>query len=136
MFCSVCLWLAGCQSVVRERPEAVDPAAWQASTLSEQTIGRANAAVQEYQRCLNAEALAGIDRMGDPRPLADQVLHACEDRLAEIRSAHEGAGVPAGITERYLRQTRSRGAQSLMRHLQAVAAQRAAEAEAAPGSTQ
>jgi len=119
--------LAGCQSTPNSPPGDPDPAAWQASTLSEQTIARANEAVKVYERCLNTEALASVRHRGDPRVVADQVLRACEQHLEGIRTAYSAEGVPDAVSERYMRKTRSRGAQSLMRFVQAVEAQRAAE---------
>lgn len=122
-----CLALAACQSEPKRLPVNTDSTSWQPSTLSEQTIARANGAIRQYERCLNSEALGGVKHRGDPRGLADRILRACEGHLEGIRAAYSAEGVPDAISERYMRKTRSRGAQSLMRFLQAVEAQRDAE---------
>ncbi|NJD08628.1 MAG: hypothetical protein FIA97_19370 [Methylococcaceae bacterium] len=103
--------------------------------MSEQTIARANDAVRQYERCLNSEAWAGVKQQGDPRALGDRILHACESHLEGIKTAYADEKVPDSVTERYMRKTRSRGAQSLMRFLQAVAAQRAAQEAEVPADS-
>ncbi len=126
--------LAGCQSTpVAEKPaqQAEQQGQWKASILSEQTIAKANAAVLDYRKCLAGQTAAKAGERFDPRYIANTILKACEDRLAPIRTAYDAEHVPAHLTERYLRKTRSQGAQSVLRSVMAVHAMRAAEEEEA-----
>ena len=116
--------IAGCQSA----PVKSD---WKPSTLSAQTIAKANGAVRKYHQCLNDETLALADDRADPRAIADEILKRCEHKLMPIKAAFDAEQVPASISERYLRKTRSQGAQSVLRYVMAVHAVRSAnEAEA------
>jgi hypothetical protein len=108
-------------------PQEAVKSQWQESTLSPDTIQRANQTVRDYRQCLNDATLALLKVPGDPRALSDRVLRQCEDRLAPIKDAYDREGVPASISERYQRRTRSQGAQSVLRVLMEVAAQRASE---------
>lgn len=104
---------------------------WQPSTLSEQTIAKANAAVLEYRQCLSKEIGAKAEDRADPRDIANTILKNCEDRLPAIKTAYDAENVPAVISERYIRKTRSQGAQSVLRSVMAVHAMRAADEEEA-----
>lgn len=129
--------LAACQSVPAiqpQTPEAKLDRQWHASTLDPKTIDQANAAIKGYEKCLNDEALGRVKQQLDPRDIGDQVLQNCEPRLSDIKTVLRAEQVPDEISERYMRQTRSRGAQSLMRFLQAVQAQRTAD-EASRGNS-
>jgi len=118
------LLIAACQSA----PVKSD---WQPSTLREETIAKANSAVRNYHQCLNDETLALADDPADPRAIADLILKRCEDKMMPIKAAFDAEQVPASITERYMRKTRSQGAQSVLRYVMAVHAVRSAnEAEA------
>jgi hypothetical protein len=124
------LLLSACQSdPITQKP--APESAWQASTLSEQTIAKANAAVLDYQQCLNVQAQQRVLQRADPRAIADAVLQACEARLGGIKAAYDAEHVPAAISERYMRQTRSRGAQNLLRFVMSVHAMRAGEEQEA-----
>jgi len=122
--------MAGCQSAPVESQ-------WKPSTLSEQTIAKVNAAVRDYQKCLNDETLARVNDQADSRAIADTILRRCEHKLAPIKAAYDAENVPASISERYMRKNRSQGAQSVLRFVMAVQAMRSAEAaEAQPGAQQ
>ncbi|QSA97178.1 hypothetical protein [Methylococcus sp. EFPC2] len=129
------LVLAGCKSDPPQEEPVSDTLAgkgeWQASTLPPETIAKINAVNLDYQKCLDAQLGALADREGDPRAIGDLVLRNCEDKLTPIKTALDAHGVPGQIGERYLRKNRSQGAQRVMRTVQFVQAQRAAEQEEA-----
>lgn len=105
---------------------------WKPSTLSEQTIAKANAAVAEYNKCLTAETRARAADVGDPRDITNTILKSCEILLPAIKTAFDAENVPVPISERYMRKTRSHGLQAVMRTVMGVHAERAGEeAEAA-----
>lgn len=103
--------------------------AWRESTLSPETIAKANAAVLDYRQCLAKETSAKAGGDGDSRTIANTILKACEDRLAAIKTAYDAEQVPAALSERYMRKTRSQGVQTVMFSVQAAQAQRAVAAE-------
>ena len=132
------LFVAACQSnapALFKDNSFAESRQWQASSLSDVAIAKANAAVKSYEKCLNDEALSRVHQRLDPRATGDQVLGVCETRLLGIKLAHVSEGVPDVITERYIRKTRSQGAQSLMRFLQMVHAQRTSETEDTSAAT-
>jgi len=104
---------------------------WKESTLSPETIAKANAAVLDYRQCLARETSAKAGGKGDSRSIANTILKACEDRLLPIKAAYDTEQVPAALSERYMRKTRSQGVQSVMLAVQAAQAQRAVAAEEA-----
>jgi hypothetical protein len=133
------LILVGCQSKLEAEKPPADPVQstpadqqWHPSTLSDQTIATANAAVLDYRKCLASETKATARDRGDPRVIANSILKSCESRLSAIKTAFDGENVPAAISERYQRKTRSQGAQSVLRTVMGIHAERAGEeAEAA-----
>ena len=127
-----CPLLASCQSAPVAEPQAA-PAdqEWQASTLSPATIAKADAAVQDYNQCLTRETQARFNERGDPRAITNTILKACEDRLPAIKTAYDAENVPAVISERYIRKTRSHGVQGVLRQISAIQAQRAGDEEEA-----
>jgi hypothetical protein len=133
LFCLAAIpLLSACGSApINEKDKEPAAGEWQVSTLSERTIAKANAAVRDYQTCLNETAMRRAADRGDPRAVADAILRACENRLAGVKTAYDAENVPPAISERYLRKTRSQGAQSLLRYVMAVHAMRAAEEEEA-----
>ena len=104
---------------------------WRPSTLSAETIAKANAAVLDYRKCLSEETKAKAENRADPRDIANTILKNCENRLPAIKAAFDAENVPAAISERYLRKTRSQGAQSVLRIVMGVHAERAGEEEEA-----
>lgn len=110
---------------------------WQESTLSRETIAKANASVKDYQQCLNTETQAHINDRLDSRDIANGVLKVCEDKLSGIMSAFDAEGVPEVVSQRYMRKNRSQGAQNVLRYVMSVQAVRAGEAaeRAAAGSS-
>jgi len=104
---------------------------WHESTLSQETIAKANAAVKDYRQCLLKETQAKASGKDDSRNIANSILKACEDRLLPIKAAYDAEQVPDYLTERYIRKTRSQGVQSVMLAVQAAQAQRAAAEDAA-----
>jgi hypothetical protein len=133
------LILVGCQPTPEAEKSPTDPSQsaqtdqeWHPSTLSEQTIAKANAAVLDYRKCLGEETKAKAEERGDPREIANTILKNCENRLMAIKTAFDAENVPAVISARYLRKTRSQGAQSVLRTVMGIHAERAGEeAEAA-----
>lgn len=122
------LLLAGCQSApVDKQPPAPNDQEWQASSLSPETIAKAKAAERDYRQCLTKEIVARNQNRGDPREITNLILKACEDRLPAIKTAFDAEKVPAIISERKIRQTRSHGVQSVLRAVSEVQAQRAGE---------
>ena len=104
---------------------------WRPSTLSAETIAKANAAVLDYRKCLSEETKAKAENRADPRDIANTILKNCENRLPAIKAAFDAENVPVTISERYLRKTRSQGAQSVLRIVMGVHAERAGEEEEA-----
>jgi hypothetical protein len=134
------LILIACQSKLDAEKPPADPVVqstpsdqqWHPSTLSDQTIATANAAVVEYRKCLAGETKAKARGRGDPRVIANTILKSCENRLSAIKLAFAAENVPDVISERYQRKTRSQGAQSVLRAVMGIHAERAGEeAEAA-----
>jgi len=128
------LLLSACQTAPTSKPpepQASESGEWRPSTLSEQTIAKANAAVKDYQICLNEQAGKRAGEKTDPRRVADEILKVCEERLAGVKTAYDTENVPAAISERYMRKTRSHGAQGLLRYLMSAYAMRVAEEEEA-----
>ncbi len=128
------LMSAGCDQSTPKDEKAAAPSestdqGWQASTLSEDTIAKANAAVLDYRQCLAKQTGAKAFGEGDSRSIANEILKACEDRLGAIKTAFDAEQVPASISERYIRKTRSQGVQTVMLSVQSAQAQRAAAAE-------
>lgn len=134
-FVLACLLLAGCQSAPEDQKQSAQAdqtsQEWQASTLSAETIAKANAAVLDYRQCLAKEAAARNQERGDPRAISNEILKTCEDRLPAIKAAFDAENVPAAISERYIRKTRSQGVQSVMFAVSSVQAQKAGEEEEA-----
>lgn len=130
---SMGLFIAGCGPSTPK--DANQPAAqaeqieqtWQESSLSKETIAKANATVLDYRLCLDKETKAQAGGEGDSRAIANNILKACEPRLGGIKEAFDAENVPAAISERYQRKTRSQGVQMVMFRVQAVQAQKAAE---------
>ena len=83
----------------------------------------------EYRKCLAAETQAQANGRNDPRQITNAILKSCEDKLPAIKTAFDAENVPATISERYIRKTRSQGLQSVLRAVEAAQAQRAAEEE-------
>lgn len=104
---------------------------WTPSTLSDATIAKVTEAKSAYGKCLDEELRKALSSDADPRALADAIMKTCEARLAPIKAAHDAEKVPAEITERYLRQIRSRGAQGLLREIMAAQAVRQSGADSA-----
>jgi len=104
---------------------------WRPSTLSEETIAKANAAVLDYRKCLGEETKARAENRSDPRDIANTILKNCESRLPAIKAVFDAEKVPTTISERYLRKTRSQGAQGVLRIVMGVHAERAGEEEQA-----
>ena len=131
LYClSICHLVVACQLNPAETPFADAPKKnreWQASTLKPETVAKANAAIKRYERCLNDETVSRAAEKKDFRAIGDQVLQICEPVLACVKSAYRTENVPDVVSERYMRQTRSRGAQSLMRFLEAAQAQRVSQ---------
>jgi hypothetical protein len=126
------LLLGGCQSApVEEKPPALADQQWHVSTLSPETIAKADAAVLDYRQCLGKETLTRSQNRGDPRDITNQILQSCENRLPAIKAAFDTENVPPVISERKIRQTRSQGVQSVLRSVSAVQAQRVGDEEEA-----
>jgi uncharacterized protein (DUF2267 family) len=126
------LFLGGCQSApVTEPPADALDQTWHESTLSAETIAKANAAVADYRHCLSQETAAKNQDRGDPRTITNAILKACEDWLPAIKTAYDAEHVPVVISERYIRKTRSQGVQSVLRYVSAIQAQRAGDEQEA-----
>ena len=104
---------------------------WTPSTLSDATMTKTREAQGSYQQCLNEQLVKQVASDADSRAITDAILKTCEERLNPIRAAFDAEKVPASITDRYLRQQRSRAAQGLLREIMAAQAVREAGKEAA-----
>lgn len=122
----IAILLAGCQSAPVEE-------SWQASTLSEKTIAQANAAVLEYNQCLDQKTQESMGLTADSRAIADQILKQCENPLGKIKTAYDAENVPASISERYMRKVRSHGAQNVLRFVMSIQAMRSTETPSSTG---
>ncbi len=134
----------GCQSKPEKDSPTINPTQtsqaestpidqeWKPSTLSDATIAKANDAVKEYNKCLTAQTKAKASETGDPRNITNMILKNCESMLPAIKTAFDAEKVPAVISERYMRKTRSHGTQAVLRTVMGVHAERSGnEAEAA-----
>jgi hypothetical protein len=100
---------------------------WQPSTLSEQTLAKVNAGVEQYQTCLNNETRAHVNDKDDSRKVADLILRNCEKPLSVVKAAFDAEKVPGVISDRYLRSKRSRAAQQVVKVVMGAQASRSAE---------
>ena len=100
---------------------------WQPSTLSEQTLNKVNAGVEQYQTCLNDETRTHINDKDDSRRVTDLILRNCEAKLTVVKTAFDAEKVPGVISDRYIRSKRSRAAQQIVRVVMATQAQRSVE---------
>lgn len=103
---------------------------WEPSKLSEKTWDKVHESKVGYDACLNQQLLKNIASEADPRAVTDTILKACEDQLSPIRAAYDAEKVPAEMTDRYLRQQRSRAAQAVVREVMGAQAVRHAQQEA------
>jgi hypothetical protein len=103
---------------------------WAPSTLSEATMTKTREAQRGYEQCLNEQLVKHLASDTDSRAVTDTILKTCEDRLNPIRAAFDAEKVPAAITDRYLRQQRSRAAQGVLREIMAAQAVRQAGKDA------
>lgn len=97
---------------------------WEPSTVSEKARDSVHQAKLSYDACLNQQLVDNIGKETDPRSLTDVILKACEEKLTPIRTAFQGEKMPEEMINRYLRQQRSRAAQSLVRELMGAQAVR------------
>lgn len=125
----LCLILAGTGLVACQSPanKADEPGAWQASTLSEETLAKVQDGLRVYQRCVNDETRTHLDDRMDSRRITDLILQNCEDKLSAIKAAFDAENVPDSISERYLRSKRSHAAQQILRVVMANQAMRSSE---------
>lgn len=108
---------------------------WEPSKLSEKTWDQVHQAKSAYDVCLNQQLVKNITSDADPRAVTDAILKACEEQLNPIRTAFVAEKVPSEMIDRYLRQQRSRAAQSVVREVmgaQAVRQSPTAADQAAP----
>jgi hypothetical protein len=99
--------------------------------MSEKTTTTTREAKLAYDRCLGTQLQTAVASEADSRAVADGVLKACEDQLSPIRAAFAAEKVPDSITDRYLRQQRSRAAQSVLREIMGAQAVRQAAKDSA-----
>ena len=97
---------------------------WVPSTVSEKTWDQVHQAKVSYDGCLNQQLATNVAKAADPRALTDAILKACEEHLNPIRTAFQSEKMPDEMVDRYLRQQRSRAAQSLVRELMGAQAVR------------
>ncbi len=97
---------------------------WVPSTVSEKTWDQVHQAKVTYDACLTQQLATNVMKDADPRALTDAILKACEEHLNPIRTAFGNEKMPDEMIDRYLRQQRSRAAQSLVRELMGAQAVR------------
>ena len=124
--------LCGCLIAVLAAPAGAEEATeikqeWQPSTLSDKTLAKVNAGVEDYFKCLNDETLKHVQDKDDSRRVTDLILGNCEKRLGAVKEAFDAEKVPANLSERYLRSKRSRGAQQVVKVVMQAQALRHAE---------
>lgn len=124
--------LCGCLIAVLGAPAGAEEAAeikqeWQPSTLSDKTLAKVKAGVEDYFKCLNDETLKHVQDKDDSRRVTDLILGNCEKRLGAVKEAFDAEKVPANLSERYLRSKRSRGAQQVVKVVMQAQALRHAE---------
>lgn len=100
---------------------------WQPSTLSDETLGKVREAVKNYQQCVNDETRAHLKDAMDTRKVADNILKACEAKLAAVKPAFDAEKVPGSVSERYMRSKRSLAAQQILRVVMAAQAARSTD---------
>lgn len=97
---------------------------WTPSTVSDKAWAQVRQAKGAYDLCLSQQLATNVVKDADPRLLTDTILKACEEHLNPIRTAFRDEKVPDEMVDRYLRQQRSRAAQSLVRELMGAQAVR------------
>lgn len=115
--------------------KAEEEGQWEPSKLSEKAWDQARQAKVAYDVCLNQQLVKNITSQADPRGVSDAILKACEEQLNPIRTAFAAEKVPSEMIDRYLRQQRSRAAQSIVREVmgaQAVRQSQPGTGKAAP----
>ncbi|MFM8442509.1 MAG: hypothetical protein ACKN9W_04090 [Methylococcus sp.] len=100
---------------------------WEPSTLSDKTLTKINAGLEDYQKCLNEETQKHVQDKEDSRKLTDLVLRNCEPRMTPIKAAFDAEKVPGALSDRYLRAKRSRAAQQVVKVMMQAQAARYSE---------
>ena len=73
----------------------------------------------DYNQCLQDKALTMIDKLNDPRHIADFPMNQCAQILQTLRSELESRNFPPTFIEGYARRISSRSARSLLGKLMA-----------------
>ncbi len=113
-------------SAQAEETEAIKQE-WQPTTLSEKTLAKVNAGLEDYQKCLNEETQKHVQDKEDSRKLTDLVLRNCESRMTVIKEAFDAEKVPGVVSDRYIRSKRSRAAQQVVKIMMQAQAARYSE---------
>lgn len=100
---------------------------WEPSTLSDKTLAKVNAGLEDYQKCLNEETQKHVQDKEDSRKLTDLVLRNCEPKMSPIKQAFDAEKVPGALSDRYLRSKRSRAAQQVVKVMMQAQAARYSE---------
>jgi len=100
---------------------------WQPTTLSDKTLAKVNAGLEDYQKCLNEETKNHVQDKEDSRKLTDLVLRNCESKMTVIKEAFDAEKVPGAVSDRYIRGKRSRAAQQVVKIMMQAQAARYSE---------
>ncbi|MCF7970623.1 MAG: hypothetical protein K9L22_05595 [Methylococcaceae bacterium] len=92
-------------------------ATWNGSELSEATIKQVQADKHSYTQCIYKEAQKQGYQKIDSRVATDAVMKQCEKELSKIRSTFIDSGVPAIITDRFLKKTRIEMTRKILKSL-------------------
>jgi len=83
----------------------------------------------EYNQCLLDKALAMIDKLNDPRHIADFAMKQCTQILQTLRSELESRNFPPTFIQGYARRISNRSARSLLGKLMTEMSNRAQKPE-------
>ncbi len=90
---------------------------WQATTLSDTTIKQVQQAKYKYMQCITREMQNAAYVGMDSRTATDKVMKKCESSLSNIRTVFSAEKVPATISDRYLKKTRTETARKILQQL-------------------
>lgn len=90
---------------------------WNATTLSDATIEKIQAAQFNYKKCVADEMKKNQYLSLESRHATDAIIKQCEPTLAQMRGLYIDAGVPATIADRHLKSLRIKVTRNLLQEL-------------------
>lgn len=90
---------------------------WNATTLSDATIEKIQAAQFNYKKCVADEMKNPQHLSLESRHATDAIIKQCEPTLAQMRGIYVDAGVPGTIADRHLKSLRIKVTRNLLQEL-------------------